>query len=146
MVEKLKGTHGGKRAGAGMPKGYKLPTTVKKEEAKAILQEMVLSRLKPIVESGIESAMGIKHFMLRDPLTGQFQRLTDPKEIDAALSHPDAKEGSSYWIFTKDPSNEARRDILDRAIGKPIEEQNVNLTVNTPLADKIKNARKRIGN
>jgi len=58
---------------------------------------------------------------------------------------PKAKEGSSYWIFTKDPSNEARKDILDRAIGKPVEEQNVNLTVNTPLADKIKNARKRIG-
>jgi len=124
-VEKLKKTHGGKRAGAGMPKGTVLPKTLEKQAAKDLLRERVIARLLPIVDATIDSATGIRHFMLRNPEDGTFKRLTDAAEIDAALAHPDAKEGSSFWIYVKDPQTPAAVTLLDRAIGKPIEELQV---------------------
>lgn len=106
-VETLKGKHGGKRAGAGMPKGTVTARTLEKQAAKEILRDRVIARLLPIVDATIDSATGIKHFMLRDPIDGTFKRLTDPEQIDAALAHPDAKEGSSFWIYVKDPQTPA---------------------------------------
>jgi hypothetical protein len=105
-----------------MPKGKVTAKTLQKEEAKARLREMIIARLEPILEAGMDSATGIKHFMLRDPDTGQFRRLTDPAEIEAALNAPGAAEGSTYWIYVKDPSVQAMADLLNRAIGKPVEE------------------------
>ena len=128
-----------------MPKGYKLPTTLRKEEARAKLQEIVLSRLEPIVEAGVDAAMGIRHFMLRDPETGQFKRLTDPTEIDAALAHPGATEGSSYWIYTRDPDTNARKDILDRAIGKPTEEMKVEHSGTMGIVQELQDRKGKLG-
>lgn len=121
-VEKLKKARGGKRPGAGMPKGTVTVATREKQAAKEILKERVMARLIPIIDAGIDSATGIKHFMLRNPDDGTFKRLTNAEEIDAALAHPDAKEGSSFWIYVKDPQTPAMSDLLNRAIGKPIEE------------------------
>jgi len=108
-----------------MSKGYKYPETLQREDGKALLREMVLNDLGPIVRALIGKAKGINHFMLRDPVTGQWQRLEDPVQIAAALNAPGAAEGSTYWIHTKDPDVAAAKDILDRSIGKPIEEVNV---------------------
>ena len=135
---------GGPRIG-GKPKGYIFPQTIEKQQAKEIARQRITERLLPIVDAEIDSAIGIRHFMLRNPEDGTFKRLTDPAEIDAALAHPDAKEGSSYWIYTKDPQTPAAIDLLNRATGKPVEEQNVTLTVNQPLADRIQRVRKRLG-
>jgi hypothetical protein len=140
---KKRGPKPGNKRG-GPVKGQIYAKTIAKEEAKAILRDMVLSELRPLVRGLIKKAQGVDHMMLRDE-NGQWKRMETEFEIAAALNAEGAAEGSTYWIHTKDPDVAAAKDILDRAIGKPIEEQNVNLTVNTPLADKIKNARKRIG-
>lgn len=121
---KKRGPKPGGRKG-GMPKGYKTAKVISKEEAKDLLRDMVIAELRPIVRATIKAATGIDHFMLRDPLTGQFKRLTDPDEIEAALNHPDAEEGSTYWIYTKDPNTQAAADLFNRVIGKPIEEVKV---------------------
>jgi len=134
---------GGKRGGK--PKGYIFPQTLEKREGKEILRQKVLAQLEPIVDALIGKAKGINHFMLRDPENGQWIMVDDPDQIVAALNAPNAEAGSTYWIHVKDPDVAAAKDILDRAIGKPVEEQNVNLTVNTPLADRIKSVRKRLG-
>jgi len=109
----------------GKPKGYVFPQTLQKEEGKARLREKVLAELDPIVDALIGKAKGISHFMLRDPENGQWKRLEDPIEIAAALNHPQAEQGSTYMIHTKDPDVAAAKDILDRAIGKPVEELQV---------------------
>ena len=59
---------------------------------------------------------------LRDQSTGQFKRITDPDEIETALNAPNASEGSTYWIFSKDPNVQAFTDLfLNRALDKPAE-------------------------
>lgn len=122
ILETVKGKHGGARPGSGKPKGSKWPTTILKDSAKAELQEMILSQLKPIVRAGIKAATGVDHMMLRDEETGLFKKLTTEEEIAAALNAPNAKEGSTYWIHTLAPNIPALVTLLDRAIGKPVEE------------------------
>jgi|SRR6185369_1045668 len=117
--------HGGKRTGAGRPKGYKFPSTLAKEQAREIARQMITERLEEMIGAQIANASGIQHFFLRNPKTGQFERITDPDEIAKALNAKGAKEGSTYWIFTKDPNVQAFTDLLNRALDKPAEQVKV---------------------
>jgi hypothetical protein len=110
---------GGKRAGAGKPKGYKHQTTLEREEARKRLRERVIAEMEPLLSAQIANAKGISHFFLRHPRTKQFQRIEDPQQIAAALNR--GEEGKSYWIFTKDPSIQAFTDLMNRTFDKPKE-------------------------
>jgi hypothetical protein len=109
---------GGKRPGAGRKKGYKEQGTLAKEAARELQRQMVTEHLRPLTEAHINNAIGIKHLMLRDPKTGKFERVKDEEGIDAALKN----EGEAVWIYTKDPSVEAFKTLMDRALDKPVEQ------------------------
>ena len=111
--------HGGKRPGAGKPKGYKHQTTLEREEARKRLRERVIAEMEPLLSAQIANAKGISHFFLRDPRTKQFMRIEDPAKIQAALNR--GEQGSFYWIFTKDPSIQAFTDLMNRTFDKPKE-------------------------
>ena len=117
----------------GIRKGTILPKTLQKEEGKAILRQMVLDQLGPIVRGLIGKATGINHMMLRDESNGQWIRLTEPEQIEQALNAKGAEEGKTYWIHTKDPDVQAAADLLNRSIGKPIEEVQVDGTMKTVI-------------
>mgnify|MGYP001309500473 CR=1 FL=1 len=123
-----KGPRPGMKRG-GKPKGYIFPKTLEKLEGKARLRELVLRNLDPIVLGLIAKARGVNHMMLRDPETGQWVRLTEVEQIEAALNAPGAEEGKTFWVHTKDPDVAAASDILNRAIGKPIEEVDIQARV-----------------
>ena len=117
---------GGKRPGAGRPKGTTgIPqaATIEKSIARELIRQRILARMAPLVDAQLDNAEGIKHFMLRDPETGQFQRLTDPDQIVAALNMPHDEANSHYLIYTKDPSIQAFTDLMNRAIDKPKEQE-----------------------
>lgn len=128
----------------GIQKGTILPKTLLKLEGKARLRELVLSELDPIVRGLIAKAKGVNHMMLRDPETGQWVRLTEQEQIEAALNAEGAEEGKTFWIHTKDPDVQAAADLLNRAIGKPVEEIQMEVTTNEPLAARMKQARDRV--
>ena len=71
-------------------------------------------------------------------------RLTEQEQIEAALNAEGAKEGKTFWIHTKDPDVQAAADLLNRAIGKPVEEIQMEVTTNEPLAARMKQARDRV--
>ena len=106
----------------GKPKGYKFPATIAKEAAREAVRQRITQRMMPIVDAQIDSAIGISHFMLRDPDTGQWERVNDPDQIVAALNDPRAKQGSTFRIYVKDPNANAARDMLAYAIDKPKEQ------------------------
>ena len=117
--------NGGARPGAGRPAGQKMQKTLEKEAAREFVRQMVTDNLAPMLKAQIAHASGVQHFFLRDPSTGQFKRITDPDEIEAALNAPNAGEGSTYWIFSKDPNVQAFTDLLNRALDKPTEQVHV---------------------
>lgn len=109
----------------GRPKGSVAAHTAEeranKEAMRLELRERVKKAFGPMIDAQIATAQGISHFMLRDPKTGKFERITDPDQIQAALNADGAEEGSSYYIWTKDPSTAAFTDLMNRAIDKPVE-------------------------
>jgi len=115
-------THGGARPGAGKPKGRRWPSTLSKEAAREALRTQVIQELEPLVRAQIDNAMGIRHTFLRDG-QGRFVQLTDPKQIEIALNSGD--EGKYYWTYTKDPNIQAFTDLMNRALGKPVEAMQV---------------------
>ena len=108
--------NGGARPGAGRPAGQKMQKTLEKQAVRELVRQMVTDRLGSLVAAQMDNAEGIRHLMMRDPKTGQFERLTDVKQIDKAL-----KTKSAFWIYTKDPNVQAFTDLLNRAIDKPAE-------------------------
>ena len=136
---------GGKREGAGRPEGAKSASTISKEQAREALRAIVMQHMGEMTQAQIQHAKGINHFILRDPVTGKFERLTDPDQIVAALNAEGAEEGSTYYIHTKDPSVQAYTDLMNRALDKPKEqEQVINLTGSLALVDRLQAARKRV--
>ena len=108
---------GGKRPGAGRPKGMKWPCTLAKAEAREKVRQFITERLGEFLEAMADNVTGIRHLMMRDPKTGQFERVTgSAAQIDKAL-----KSKNAFWIYTKDPNVRAFTDLLNRAIDKPAE-------------------------
>lgn len=109
----------GRKTG-GKPKGYKHQGTIDKILYREELRRLVIAHLEPMAKAQIASATGISHFFLRDPKSGQFVKIEDPKLIEQALNSGD--EGSYYYIFTKDPSIQAFTDLMNRALDKPMDQ------------------------
>jgi hypothetical protein len=134
----LKKSHGGKRKGAGKPKGVKWLSTLDKEQARAAVRSMVVAALAPLVEAQIENAKGIKYLVVREKATGKFLRVG---ELRAGSLKPDEE---IIEVWEKDPCVQAFTDLLNRAIDKPKEqEQEIKLTGEAELISKLLAGRKR---
>lgn len=134
-------SHGGKRKGAGRPKGQQ---TLDKEALRERVRQRVAKELDPLLDAQLANAKGLSHFFLRDA-DGRFVMITDPKAIETALNMGD--EGKYYWIHTKDPSIQAFTDLMNRALDKPKEqpqEVDVNLKGEVELVERLSRARKRV--
>jgi hypothetical protein len=117
-----------RRAGPGLPKGFKFSATLKKEEARERVREMVTEFMRPMIQSQVQHAIGIQHCFLRRE-DGTFERSDDP---DAILNALNSGDETSYYIFTKDPSVQAFTDLMNRALDKPKEQpQEVKVTADT---------------
>jgi len=124
----------GERKKPGPKKGQIFAKTLKKEELRELYRDLAAPHIKAILKAQLDSAVGINHFMLRDPKTGQWMRLTDPDEILAALNAPEGEAASRYLVYAKDPNQQAATDILNRVMDKPKEqEQEIDLKASVRL-------------
>lgn len=125
---------GGLRPGAGRPPGALNVKTISKELAREALRQIVLKHMNAMTEAQVASAKGLNHFILRDPKSGKFERVTDPDRIVEALNAEGAEQGSTFYIHTKDPSTQAYTDLMNRALDKPKEqEQDLNVSGNLEI-------------
>lgn len=111
---------GGKREGAGKKKGSKEKGTLEKEAARALLRQMVLEKLQPLVDAQVANASGIKYLVVRNKKTGKFIRVT---EAMAKLKSSVEDEEEIIEVWEKDPSVQAFTDLMNRAIDKPAEQE-----------------------
>lgn len=114
---------GGRRPGAGRPKGSKSKSTLDKEAAREVLRQMVKAELGPMVEAQIANAKGIKYLVARQRKGGKFVRLTESL-MKAILDGSDTVH-EMFEVWEKDPSILAFTDLMNRTIdqpAKPVEE------------------------
>jgi hypothetical protein len=113
--------HGGKRDGAGKPKGTKMPATISKEQAREALRQIVLEKMRELTEAQMANAMGIKYLVARQRNSGKFERITE-SELKAILDGED-DERVLLEVWEKDPSVQAFTDLMNRALDKPKEQE-----------------------
>ena len=138
------GKNGGARPGAGMPKGYKLPKTLEKIEARELVRKLVTAGLEPMIRAQMAHAGGIGHLYTRDE-NGKFKRVENEAEMERLLTQ--GTQDSDYWIFSKDPSAQAFKELLDRALDKPKEQAtdvNMNVTGDADLLARLDAGRQRV--
>lgn len=111
--------HGGKREGAGRPKGTLLPATISKIEARHLVRQMVIANLKPMIDAQVANSQGLKYLVVRDKRTGKFVRVTEA--MARQLEGKPEAEHESIEIWEKDPSVQAFTDLMNRALDRPAE-------------------------
>lgn len=108
--------NGGKRPGAGRPRGSKSQKTLEKEEAKRVAREIILAELRPLLESQIANAKGIKYLVVRERKGGKFIRVTET--MARARSGGMKPDEEAIEVWEKDPSVHAFAELMDRALDK----------------------------
>jgi hypothetical protein len=145
---------GGARPGAGRPKGFRAqqraalagfsasPEVFTKEAAREFARQTIIASLGPMLRAQIAHAQGIGHCYTRDK-NGKFTRVEKLAEIDRLLA--DGTEGEHYFIFAKDPSAVAFKELLDRALDRPKEQaQEIHVSGEIELSARLTAARNRI--
>lgn len=126
-MKTLKNTHGGKREGAGKPKGTKNASTYTKEQARDALRQIVLQEMAEMSAAQIAHAKGLKYLVAREKGSGKFTRLTQ-QQTEAILAG-ESDQFAFIEVWEKDPSVQAFTDLMNRALDKPKEqEQEIKLT------------------
>lgn len=105
---------GGKRKGAGRPKG---PQTLEKEALRELVRARVAEKLLPLTDAQISNALGISFLVVREKASGKFLRVGKGR---AEKLDP---ETEIVEIWEKDPSVQAYTDLLNRALDKPKEQE-----------------------
>ena len=128
---------GGRRPGAGKPKGNKAPHTLDKLAARELVRQMVTAQMQPLLDAQIANAKGLKYLVTRDKKTGKFVR------VGEAMAKMSGEETIEVW--EKDPSVHAFTDLMDRALDKAkAQEVEVKLTLADELLSRLDRGRLRI--
>ena len=106
--------HGGRRTGAGRPTGSKDPHTLEKAAAREHVRQRITAELDPLIDAALKRAKGLSYLVTRDAKTGKFVRVTRA---------PLASTQTAIDVWEKEPDMGAIRDLLDRAIDKPRDQQ-----------------------
>lgn len=116
------GRLGGRPKGTGHLRKPDLARRWSKEVAREVARRKITEGLLPLIEAQMAHAQGIGHLYRRDK-KGRYTRVEVQADIDAVLARGLRKDadGSTYWIFAKDPSVQAFTDLLNRALDKPTE-------------------------
>jgi hypothetical protein len=114
---------GGRRPGAGKPKGYKHQTTLEKQRVLAACRQLVLQKAERMFGAQIEHACGVRSLVLQRE-DGTYARATDQKQVDGWI----AAGGTLGELFIHAPNTQAFTALMDRTFGKPTE----NLEISGP--------------
>jgi len=148
MVETLKkqSNWGGKRKGAGMPKGMKTKKTMEKIEAETYFRQRVLDSIEKIVDSQMNLARGCQYlFKIKKIYVEKEDKYVVPKgakpeivksqtEIASFLAgeFDDRDECDYYFMTTEKPDNKALDSLVDRVFGKA--RQNISIEGNLTIS------------
>ena len=145
---------GGKRKGAGMPKGMKTKKTRERLEAENYFKQRVLDSIEGLVDSQMNLAKGCQYlFKIKKIYVEKEDKYVVPKgakpeivksqtEIASYLAgdFDDRDECDYYFMTTEKPDNRALDSLVDRVFGKA--KQNIavegSLTI-SGLLNKLRN-------
>lgn len=124
-------TKGGKRQGAGRPKGALNKATLEKQAVADAFNQRVMANADALFNAQFSLAVGkASVFRVDEVGKGKDKKrvhtlVTDADEIKALLDEHDGGagvvDGVFYYITTAQPDNKAIDSLLNRALGRPKE-------------------------
>lgn len=123
---------GGKRPGAGRPKGKPTKATLEKQKVLEAFNQRVMAKADALFNAQLMLAVGSMKVFRIDEVEGEGGKtkrehvhVTDPDEIKALLDEHDGISGTVdgvYYYFTDiAPDNKSIEAMMNRAFGKPKE-------------------------
>lgn len=110
---------GGKRAGAGRPKGSLDPETITKAQAREAHRILVMRYMEEMTKAQIMRALGTKYLVKRAKAGGKFEKVS-AKDLEDALKGQE--EGRLILeVWDELPFTQAYTDLMNRALDKPSE-------------------------
>ena len=122
-IEKVDGrkNNGGKRIGAGMPKGKLIKATVVKQIELAYIKERVSAAKDVLINAQLTLARGVNYlYKIEKDSKGRNkppEQVTSQYEIEAYLAG-EGDQDTYYYISTAKPDNNAIDSLLNRTVGK----------------------------
>jgi len=146
----IKGKNGGKRPGAGMPKGTKIQRTIEKERTLKEYQEMIrnhalqLFHAQKVLAFGSYTLFVVEHY---EDESGKIQKrkvlVEDTEMMEAILNNPDMVQGDNYVVIqTNSPDKFTIDSMLDRAFGKATQSLDANIQGNVTILNLIDELKK----
>jgi hypothetical protein len=133
---------GGKRPGAGRPKGttgIKQKATLSKEAAREALRVIVMREMDEMSAAQIAAAKGLKYLVARHKKGGTFRPVRNVLE-----AIKDEEQIIEVWEHR--PSTQAFTDLMNRALDKPKEQmQEIEVHGLEGLAERLARGRERAG-
>lgn len=122
-------THGGKRQGAGKPKGKLSAKTLEKQKVQEAFNQRVLKHADSLFEAQFQLAVGsVRVFQVVETGKGanvkrEHVLVTNPKIMKDVLDEIDGEGGGKvgedfYFVTAVPPSNQAIDSMLNRTLGK----------------------------
>ncbi len=123
-----------RRTIGGRPRGTKNPQTIEKAVAKALMQQTIMRITAPLVQAQAALAQGLTFlYVIHTDKKGNRSKpeiVTDKYTIESYLAGElEDDEAEYYYMATKEPNNEAIKNLLDRAFDKPSEQQTVDIKI-----------------
>jgi hypothetical protein len=135
---KKSNNHGGRRPGAGRPKGSKIPKTLEKEAAREAVRAFVTARMTPMLEAQLAAACGVKYIVARKKKGGTFRPVS--KEMLRDLD-PDE---DIVEVWEKPPHTPAFVELMNRALDKATEHVEAQVNVFGEIQARLEAGRKRV--
>jgi predicted Zn-ribbon and HTH transcriptional regulator len=124
--------HGGRRHGAGKPKGYQHQRTLARKIERETLRARLSAEFEPLMTSYLEAAKGAYVMFARDS-HGKWTRVTDADTMERCLQSGE----TFYRLEQSKPDVRALRDALDRLFGKPTQSVDVNAEIDHTQTTKV---------
>jgi hypothetical protein len=128
---------GGKRPGAGAPKGNQNGMDVEKVRLRQIARNLIAPEMPALIAAHVKHALGLSYLVYRDKETGKFTRVKALEDVD--------QSENTIEVWEKDPSQQSFTDLMNRLLDKPAEQvQEIALSGSLTLEDKLTAARNRL--
>jgi hypothetical protein len=106
---------GGKRPGAGRPKGTKDPHTKSRQLVEEEYRAFMLRERKALWLAQLARALG-SFVVMQARDDGTYTRVTSPRLIEQLMAQP---EGRAYYIEAQAPDTQLVKEINNRTMGVP---------------------------
>jgi hypothetical protein len=121
---------GGKRPGAGRPKGTKDPQTKARQLVEDEFRAFMLREKKALWRAQLARALGT-FVVMEARRDGTYARVTDPVKIERLMAKP---EGEGYFIEAQAPDTQLVKEINNRIMGVPTQVHELGGADGAPLS------------